>query len=179
MHVSVKTVETYRAHIKQKLHLTTAPELMRVAIEWLHATEVVKGARPRWQMRAGHTCRVQDFPALTAGPPQRLPQERFHVGHVQPDRGFLQKIQRGLQGAPLPQLGVFGVAHAARQLGDELHALRLAAAQRRTRLTQPQVTQTCLRQSSWRGRAIFDTGAKNSAACSMVNWSTCPMFLSL
>ena len=39
MHVSVKTVETYRAHIKQKLHLTTAPELMRVAIEWLHAVE--------------------------------------------------------------------------------------------------------------------------------------------
>ncbi len=39
MHVSVKTVETYRAHIKQKLHLTTAPELMRVAIEWLHAAE--------------------------------------------------------------------------------------------------------------------------------------------
>lgn len=37
MHVSVKTVETYRAHIKRKLHLTTAPELMRVAIEWLHA----------------------------------------------------------------------------------------------------------------------------------------------
>ena len=39
MHVSVKTVETYRAHIKQKLQLTTAPELMRVAIEWLHAAE--------------------------------------------------------------------------------------------------------------------------------------------
>ena len=39
MHVSVKTVETYRAHIKQKLQLTTAPELMRVAIEWLHTAE--------------------------------------------------------------------------------------------------------------------------------------------
>ena len=39
MHVSVKTVETYRAHIKQKLQLTTAPELMRVAIEWSHAAE--------------------------------------------------------------------------------------------------------------------------------------------
>ena len=39
MHVSVKTVETYRAHIKQKLCLTTAPELMRAAIEWLHAAE--------------------------------------------------------------------------------------------------------------------------------------------
>ncbi len=39
MHVSVKTVETYRAHIKRKLHLTTAPELMRVAIEWFHVAE--------------------------------------------------------------------------------------------------------------------------------------------
>ncbi len=39
MNVSVKTVETYRAHIKQKLGLTTAPELMRVAVEWLHAVE--------------------------------------------------------------------------------------------------------------------------------------------
>ena len=29
MHVSVKTVETYRAHIKEKLKLKTAPELMR------------------------------------------------------------------------------------------------------------------------------------------------------
>ena len=36
MHVSVKTVETYRAHIKQKLRLKTASELMRVALEWTH-----------------------------------------------------------------------------------------------------------------------------------------------
>ena len=40
MHVSVKTVETYRAHIKQKLRLTTAPELMRTAVEWRHAAGV-------------------------------------------------------------------------------------------------------------------------------------------
>ncbi len=39
MRVSVKTVETYRAHIKQKLGLTTAPELMRTAIEWLHSAD--------------------------------------------------------------------------------------------------------------------------------------------
>ena len=36
MHVSVKTVETYRAHIKEKLHLKTAPELMRFALNWTH-----------------------------------------------------------------------------------------------------------------------------------------------
>ncbi len=34
MHVSVKTVETYRAHIKEKLKLKTAPELMRFAVHW-------------------------------------------------------------------------------------------------------------------------------------------------
>ena len=34
MHVSVKTIETYRAHIKEKLRLKTAPELMRVALDW-------------------------------------------------------------------------------------------------------------------------------------------------
>ena len=39
MHISVKTVETYRAHIKQKLRLSTAPELMRAAIEWIKDTE--------------------------------------------------------------------------------------------------------------------------------------------
>ncbi len=35
MHVSVKTVETYRAHIKDKLQLKSAPELMRFAVDWI------------------------------------------------------------------------------------------------------------------------------------------------
>ena len=35
MHVSVKTIETYRAHIKEKLQLKTAPELMRFAVNWM------------------------------------------------------------------------------------------------------------------------------------------------
>ena len=35
MHVSVKTVETYRAHIKEKLKLKSAPELMRFAVNWV------------------------------------------------------------------------------------------------------------------------------------------------
>ncbi len=35
MHVSVKTVETYRAHIKDKLQLHTASELMRFAVDWV------------------------------------------------------------------------------------------------------------------------------------------------
>ena len=34
MHVSVKTIETYRAHIKEKLRLRTAPELIRFAVNW-------------------------------------------------------------------------------------------------------------------------------------------------
>ena len=36
MHVSVKTVETYRAHIKDKLLLKSAPELMRFALDWVN-----------------------------------------------------------------------------------------------------------------------------------------------
>lgn len=34
LYLSVKTIETYRAHIKEKLDLTDAPELLRYAIEW-------------------------------------------------------------------------------------------------------------------------------------------------
>ncbi len=36
MQVSVKTVETYRAHIKEKLQLKSAPELMRFAVDWIN-----------------------------------------------------------------------------------------------------------------------------------------------
>lgn len=35
LHLSVKTVETYRAHIKEKLNLTNASELMRAAVQWV------------------------------------------------------------------------------------------------------------------------------------------------
>ena len=34
MHLSVKTIETYRANIKKKLHLKSAAELSRTAIQW-------------------------------------------------------------------------------------------------------------------------------------------------
>ena len=34
MHLSVSTVETYRAHIKEKLGLENAAELIRCAVEW-------------------------------------------------------------------------------------------------------------------------------------------------
>ena len=34
LHLSPKTVETYRAHIKEKLNLTTATELLQHAIKW-------------------------------------------------------------------------------------------------------------------------------------------------
>lgn len=36
LHLSIKTVETYRAHLKEKLHLKDAPELVRFAVEWVH-----------------------------------------------------------------------------------------------------------------------------------------------
>ena len=34
LHLSVKTVETYQAHIKEKLSLKTARELVQHAIQW-------------------------------------------------------------------------------------------------------------------------------------------------
>lgn len=34
--LSIKTVETHRAHIKEKLNLQTAPELVRAAVEWVN-----------------------------------------------------------------------------------------------------------------------------------------------
>lgn len=37
LHLSVSTVETHRAHLKEKLRLRSAPELVRHAVEWVHA----------------------------------------------------------------------------------------------------------------------------------------------
>jgi DNA-binding NarL/FixJ family response regulator len=34
LHLSISTVETHRAHIKEKLHLGNGPELIRAAVEW-------------------------------------------------------------------------------------------------------------------------------------------------
>ena len=37
LHLSISTVETHRAHIKEKLHLNSTPELLRHAVEWVHS----------------------------------------------------------------------------------------------------------------------------------------------
>jgi len=37
LHLSIKTIETYRAHIKDKLDLVDANELLRAAITWVNA----------------------------------------------------------------------------------------------------------------------------------------------
>lgn len=37
LHVSISTVESYRLHIKEKLHFTSAPELMQRAVEWVRS----------------------------------------------------------------------------------------------------------------------------------------------
>ncbi|HEV2319090.1 MAG TPA: response regulator transcription factor [Verrucomicrobiae bacterium] len=37
LHLSVSTVETHRAHIKEKLNLNSTPELLRHAVEWVHS----------------------------------------------------------------------------------------------------------------------------------------------
>jgi DNA-binding NarL/FixJ family response regulator len=36
LHLSVKTIESHRAHIKEKLKLSTAPELVRFAVDWVN-----------------------------------------------------------------------------------------------------------------------------------------------
>ena len=35
LHLSVKTIESYRAHIKEKLNLSDASELLQYAIQWV------------------------------------------------------------------------------------------------------------------------------------------------
>lgn len=37
LYLSIKTIETYRAHIKEKLHLADAPELLQYAIQWVNS----------------------------------------------------------------------------------------------------------------------------------------------
>ena len=39
LHLSVKTVESYRTHIKEKLGLSSAVELVRCAVEWCVETD--------------------------------------------------------------------------------------------------------------------------------------------
>ena len=39
LHLSVKTVETYRAHIKEKLNLADANELLQYAIQWVRSQD--------------------------------------------------------------------------------------------------------------------------------------------
>jgi DNA-binding NarL/FixJ family response regulator len=39
LHLSVSTVETYRAHIKEKLGLQNATELVQHAVEWIHTRD--------------------------------------------------------------------------------------------------------------------------------------------
>ncbi len=54
LHVSVKTVESYQAHIKEKLSLRNARELVHHAIEWtLDEKSVVAG--PDWIRTARRT----------------------------------------------------------------------------------------------------------------------------
>lgn len=41
LHLSVKTVESHRAHLKEKLNIATAPELVRFGVEWVRSQEPV------------------------------------------------------------------------------------------------------------------------------------------
>ena len=37
LYLSIKTIETYRAHIKEKLNLADAAELLQYAIQWVNS----------------------------------------------------------------------------------------------------------------------------------------------
>jgi DNA-binding NarL/FixJ family response regulator len=39
LHLSIKTIETYRAHIKEKLNLADANELLQYAIQWVRSQD--------------------------------------------------------------------------------------------------------------------------------------------
>jgi DNA-binding NarL/FixJ family response regulator len=39
LHLSIKTIETYREHIKEKLNLADASELLQYAIQWTHSRD--------------------------------------------------------------------------------------------------------------------------------------------
>jgi DNA-binding NarL/FixJ family response regulator len=39
LHLSIKTIETYRAHIKEKLNLADAAELLQYAIRWVNSQD--------------------------------------------------------------------------------------------------------------------------------------------
>ncbi len=41
LHLSVKTIETYRAHIKEKMSLKNATELVRQAVQWVEQSATV------------------------------------------------------------------------------------------------------------------------------------------
>jgi DNA-binding NarL/FixJ family response regulator len=42
LHLSVKTIEVHRLHIKEKLKVNTAPELIRFAVRWLESEDGAK-----------------------------------------------------------------------------------------------------------------------------------------
>ncbi|MGI9115070.1 MAG: response regulator transcription factor [Chthoniobacterales bacterium] len=41
LHLSPKTVDSHRTHLKEKLELAGAPELIRFAFEWVSSQEIL------------------------------------------------------------------------------------------------------------------------------------------
>jgi len=46
LHLSVKTIETHRAHIKEKLGFATAVEMIKFAVEWKESSDNISTGRP-------------------------------------------------------------------------------------------------------------------------------------
>lgn len=65
LNVSIKTIETHRAHIKSKLNLSTASQLIQFCVRWVDQSEHV--ARPGGE-RPVPLASVQELPPMAAQP---------------------------------------------------------------------------------------------------------------
>ena len=94
LHLSVKTVESYQAHIKEKLALQSSRDLVQRAIEWRLAEhgEVTPPDRHRGFPDAG----IGEFPEQHAGPPACGTFRRSQIGAISsarsaPRRGLAER----------------------------------------------------------------------------------------
>ena len=65
LHISVKTVESYQAHIKEKLSLKNARELVQRAIQWTVAEKAncsVRTSRSAFALNRSHGVNRADHP---------------------------------------------------------------------------------------------------------------------
>ena len=88
LHLSVKTVESYRTHIKEKLELSSSVDLVRCAIEWRIETERTPGSFAasslRDSLRPDHSDPIPENPDVRRLKPQ-LRVAAYSVRDTKPD----------------------------------------------------------------------------------------------